>query len=928
MDWESWLRGDDVPPLKQKNPNKKNGTSLAELLGLPVVLRGGTAESRNAAADAGEPHQGSQTGDSLDDIVSDAEGTMPSLPQTPEISEESSVQSEVTYPVVSEVVDATEDEHQVPVPESVEETKDTIAAQAMEEDSISDRINGEQPTFSETESNDDPFISSGGRDEPVSVPVQEENEENGTAISTFTIPAYPLYPLSEDDPAPDKALFIETNRTYPKPQREKTKKNRVLLICFLAVALVMGGLFLMSGESFETLLQQGDQAYTQKEYDQALIFYEKAAEKKPLRVEPLFRKARTLEEMGRKGEAVHAWNSCLKITPEDAEIYRRLGALLFELGSLDNAIRNYQESVRFEPENAETHFRLGSLLESREDYPQALESYRKALEIDAARSEFVEAVERTEKEVHILEEERRLQTALAEEQIQLGAAFLVTGEYLEAEGHFLRAVDLVPESEDGLLGLAEARIGKGDIEGAKETYHRLLVFAPHSEKAKTALLALEPPATERIDTVLSDDHSTPPVEQHGYAADGVISSDIISGGPTILSDESEEAGQSEDVSGSGIPLEKTIAETLGEDETRPPVIPPGSSVTPLPISSAAEEASPPSSGEVIPEKQFSAVRKTEQEDSSQVLVVSSEIPLKNETSLSRDGIPGTAELIPEKTKEPPIKKTETPKTSFNGRVVKATVSRTISLPRRSQKTSAPSETRQNTRSTPALKKNEESILETSRSYNLSGEYLKAAEKASEALRFQQSPEALSNLGYAHIGLRNYPAAFTAYWRRLLLSPKLRKPSLEPPAFLSLPFKEGRWKEIPVPNPRDLPVVVRSEKMVLLPGGNAVLSGVLPGKEYLFEALRINPAEKDVYLNLALSYVMMKNQGVSSPSFSTAVAVNENENALYLALLAHALRSKKADEQSEQFLNAAAVRASGEVLRFVRSLETHSVSGIK
>ncbi|HPE66573.1 MAG TPA: hypothetical protein PK849_10385 [Synergistales bacterium] len=109
-------------------------------------------------------------------------------------------------------------------------------------------------------------------------------------------------------------------------------------------------------------------------------------------------------------------------------------------------------------------------------------------------------------------------------------------------------------------------------------------------------------------------------------------------------------------------------------------------------------------------------------------------------------------------------------------------------------------------------------------------------------------------------------------------------------------------------------------MVLLPGGNAVLSGVLPGKEYLFEALRINPTGKDVYLNISLSYLMMQNKGTSSPSFSAAPARSENENALYLALLAHALREKKADEQSEQFLNAAAARASGEVLRLVRSLE--------
>ena len=926
MDWESWLRGEVFPPLKQEDPDKTIGASQAELLGLPVVLSGETPESRSAPVDAEEPRRALQTGDSADVEVSDADGTKTLLPQATEIQGEPSAQQDMVFPVVSEVVETAETEQQVSAPEFDGETQDPNFLEAAEEESFSDTENADHAALSEAEGHDENFLPSGESEEPlppadephISDPVQQEIDENGNAVSTFIIPAYPLYPLTEDDSVPEKTLFIEASRNHAQAQRDKTTKNRVLPICLLAAMLLLGGLFFVSGESFETVMQQGDQAYAQKEYDRALRLYEKAAEKNPLRVEPLFGKARTLEEMDRKGEAVHAWNSCLKIAPEDAEVYRRLGALLFELGSLDNAIRNYQESVRFEPENAETHFFLGSLWESREDVPQALESYRKALEIDSTRSDFAEAVERTEKEVRILEEERRRRTAMAEEQIRLGAAFLVTGEYSEAEGHFLRALDLVPEGEDALLGLAEARIGKGDIDGAKETYRSLLALAPHSEQARAALLALEPSATDSKDPVLSEDRSIPLPEQHGHAADGEVSLDIVPAGPTVAPEVSGEAEQSVAVSRPEERIEKTTAEALGDEKTTPPVIPPGSGV-PTPLLS---------SGDTLPEKTDSTTEKTKKEEFSQGIVVSAEKKPASDAPLSREEIPAMAEVVPEEPKEPSAKKTETPKTPRNGRIVRATVSPARSLPRQSPRASAPGETAQTTRSTPALKKSEERVLETSRSYNLSGEYSKAAQKASEALLVQQSPEALSNLGYAHIGMGNYPAAFTAYWRRLLLSPTTRNVSLEPPAFLSLPFQEGRWKEIPAPNPKDLPGVVGSEKIVLLPGGNAVLSGVLPGKEYLFEALRINPAEKDVYLNLALSYLMMQNQGVSSASFSASPAGSENEKALYLALLAHALRAKKADEQSDQFLNAAAARASGEVLRFVRSLETKSASDTK
>ncbi|MDD3512918.1 MAG: hypothetical protein PHV21_02795, partial [Synergistaceae bacterium] len=108
MDWESWLRGEEFPPLKQEDPNKNSGASLAELLGLPVVLPEETAENRSPAASAGEPLQVSQTGGSVDVEVSDADGTMSSLPQATEIQGESSGQQDVMFPVVSEVVEKTE----------------------------------------------------------------------------------------------------------------------------------------------------------------------------------------------------------------------------------------------------------------------------------------------------------------------------------------------------------------------------------------------------------------------------------------------------------------------------------------------------------------------------------------------------------------------------------------------------------------------------------------------------------------------------------------------------------------------------------------------------------------------------------------------------------------------------------------------------
>ncbi|HOO87482.1 MAG TPA: hypothetical protein PK442_07255, partial [Synergistales bacterium] len=160
MDWESWLRGEEFPPLKQEDPNKNSGAPLAELLGLPVVLPEETAENRSPAASAGEPLQVSQTGGSVDVEVSDADGTMSSLPQATEIQGESSGQQDVMFPVVSEVVEKTETRRHVPASVSEGEPQETKVSEATEEGSSSDTENTDQTALPETERHDDDFVSS------------------------------------------------------------------------------------------------------------------------------------------------------------------------------------------------------------------------------------------------------------------------------------------------------------------------------------------------------------------------------------------------------------------------------------------------------------------------------------------------------------------------------------------------------------------------------------------------------------------------------------------------------------------------------------------------------------------------------------------------------------------------------------------------
>jgi len=909
MDWESWLREESNPPSKQDDPHDiQIGASQAELLGLPVVLPEKTGAG-SVASTANEPlFSAPQSLEPLErfspemdlPVVRNEPRSLPVTPETP------------LHHVQAPVSQGERAKQRMPESgEPVFNDFDTLFASGDVRASTADQDafpkNGTSPRLFREEP-DPGFVSEKSPLDELND--LEENGEHVLRVSTFTIPSEPLYPIPVSSSVPEKARVAD--------EEGSVKKSKAAPVLFLTAFLMLGGLLYYAAEPFDAVLKKAEQAYELKEYDKAVTYYDKASEKEPLRIEPFRGKALALEAMDRKGEAVDAWISCLQVAAADqekADVFDRLGTLFFRMGSLDNALRNYQESIRFNPDNAEVYFHLGEVYEAREDFAEAVDAYRKAMEIEPSRAEFESAVKRAGEEMIVREEERSRRAELAGEQVLLGAASLVAGEYEDAEAHFLRALDLTPNEENALLGLLESRVGKGDIDGARSAYAKLRAFERTSEKTVAALSALE--------TILAIPQTTPSHAEaragEELSAERSESGDVETAGtPDSVPVHTEISVASEDAAGKRLaslpkdpehgeptPAEKTTAGSAGSG----PLLP-EAAFAPSPTPSESEEYPAPLK---------------ETPPSAEMPPVSSEpTPTASLTPTPSTKIGKEAALLVQKTpaiakRESLVQKSEPMHEPRNGRIVRATPPAPKTSPR--QKSPKTPELRGAVPA--ALRRNEEKALAASRSMNLSREYSKAAEKASEALRIQQSPEALSNLGFANIGLGNYPAAFTAYWRRLLLSRKVQKTTLEPPAFLSMPFESARWKEIPSPDPRDVPLSPRAEAIILLPGVHSgVPSRVVAGKEYLFEALRINPVDRDVYLNLVLSYILMQDQQPPSPK------ENDNENALYLALLGHALRVRNENGLSAHYFDAALARASGEVLRLVRSLEAPKSAGKK
>ncbi|MGI6784963.1 MAG: tetratricopeptide repeat protein [Aminivibrio sp.] len=163
---------------------------------------------------------------------------------------------------------------------------------------------------------------------------------------------------------------------------------------------------------------------------------------------------------------------------------------------------------------------------------------------------------------------------------------------------------------------------------------------------------------------------------------------------------------------------------------------------------------------------------------------------------------------------------------------------------------------------------------------------------------------------------DYPAAFSLFWNEML-TPAPDRPAGKPAAVAPVknaPFSEGRWRDItPVqkgPLGGGLPLAVT------LPGGGKTAPRWAEDKAALIEAIRINPEDQPVYVNLALSYLLQKEEEKKAGT----VIKTEEEKAVWFSLLAHAWLKRGERDKAAIFLNAAKLRAEGNVQEQIASLE--------
>jgi len=112
------------------------------------------------------------------------------------------------------------------------------------------------------------------------------------------------------------------------------------------------------GDVAESLYRSGLDSLWLGNYDNAVGYFENAANKNPRRAETWVQVGYCKVKQGKNVEAIRAYQQALQLKPTDPEIHNKLGDAYYYSGRLREAIESYTEAARLRPDWAETFYNL------------------------------------------------------------------------------------------------------------------------------------------------------------------------------------------------------------------------------------------------------------------------------------------------------------------------------------------------------------------------------------------------------------------------------------------------------------------------------------------------------------------------------------------------------------------------------------------
>lgn len=191
------------------------------------------------------------------------------------------------------------------------------------------------------------------------------------------------------------------------------------------------------------------------------------------RQDALFRQAREAFNKQECDTATRLLNELIALEPKDAAAHFLLAYCYYEMGKKPEAIAAFEKTIELDPTYVPARHNLALLLIQTNQFERAAEELKKSLEIEAGppktRLVYGQVLERLGKNAEAQAQYQQIANwADSELEVRKGLArtALALGQHTEAEAQFRKWLAADPGSGDARLGVAKALLGQGKARDA------------------------------------------------------------------------------------------------------------------------------------------------------------------------------------------------------------------------------------------------------------------------------------------------------------------------------------------------------------------------------------------------------------------------------------------------------------------------------
>jgi len=134
--------------------------------------------------------------------------------------------------------------------------------------------------------------------------------------------------------------------------------------------------------SLKEIVLKGNEHYYNKEYREAIGWYDKALEVDPKDSGTLYNKGLALFDLGKYEEAIEWYDKALEVDPKYADALNNKSIALNRLKKYEEAMDCINKAIELDPKHANAWYNKGAVLNNLGKYKQAIECYDKAIQLD------------------------------------------------------------------------------------------------------------------------------------------------------------------------------------------------------------------------------------------------------------------------------------------------------------------------------------------------------------------------------------------------------------------------------------------------------------------------------------------------------------------------------------------------------------------